>query len=81
MNGEELFGLYQKYIIQKVDGRPIDPNACYFVLRYDEDDAHGLASRRALTAYATAIRPHNPRLADDLKEAVRAYEEEQADGH
>ena len=45
-------GLYNKYHIEHSDGTPIDHNAEYFVLRYDKQDAHGLASRLALAIYA-----------------------------
>ncbi|KKL93314.1 hypothetical protein LCGC14_1875890, partial [marine sediment metagenome] len=31
--------LYSKYKIQKMNGKPIDPNAQYFVLRLDTDPA------------------------------------------
>ncbi len=30
-------GLYNKYIVTKADGSPIDPEAQYFVLRIDND--------------------------------------------
>ncbi|PHJ69155.1 hypothetical protein VF14_03190 [Nostoc linckia z18] len=37
--------LFGKYIIQKADGTPIDPNAQYFVLRPDTDKAARVAIR------------------------------------
>lgn len=41
-----------KYIIQKTDGTPIDPEAVYFVLRIDKSGrADNRASRAALTIY------------------------------
>lgn len=42
-----MTGLFNKYIIQKADGSPIDPNAQYFVLRLDTD----IAARIAVRAY------------------------------
>jgi hypothetical protein len=30
-------GLYDKYLVQKADGSPVEPGAKYFVLRYDND--------------------------------------------
>ena len=55
-------GLYDKYLIQKADGAPVDPRARYFVLRYDTDPH----AKVALRAYADAIRPRNPKLANDI---------------
>jgi len=55
-------GLYQKYIVTKTDGRPVDPNARYFVLRYDDD----LAAQIALLAYAWAVFGRNRSLYVDL---------------
>ncbi|MEH2070023.1 MAG: hypothetical protein V7K47_17990 [Nostoc sp.] len=37
--------LFGKYIIQKADGTPVDPNAQYFVLRPDTDKAARVAIR------------------------------------
>ena len=34
----EQQGLYNKFIISKADGSPIDPKAKYIVLRYDADN-------------------------------------------
>lgn len=44
----------------------VDPKGKYFVLRIDEDDPHGEASRLAISAYASAIQNHNLNLAADL---------------
>ena len=38
-------GVYGKYIISKVSGEPVDPEAQYFVLRLDTDDAAVEAAR------------------------------------
>ena len=62
-------GLYQKYIIQKTDGSPVDPMAKYFVLRYDKlDDDFGRFSRRALFEFARWAQrvPKFKNLGDDL---------------
>jgi len=62
-------GLYQRYIVKKVDGSPIDPEAEYFVLRLDcggSDIHHIAACRAAIHAYADAIKRYLPQLAQDL---------------
>jgi hypothetical protein len=41
-------GLFRKYSIAKTNGSPIDPSACYFVLRLDTDPV----AREAMVAYA-----------------------------
>jgi len=41
-----------------------------FVLSPEKDDAYGDASRTAMLAYANAIQPTNPQLADDLRMRV-----------
>lgn len=56
-------GLYNKYHVTKTDGSPIDPEARYFVLRYDTDSA----ARKALAVYARYIEAENPDLARDLR--------------
>ena len=48
-------GLHQKYIITRVDGKPIDPKAVYFVLRLDGNHAHNNASRAAALKWAEVI--------------------------
>lgn len=59
-----------KYIIRKSDGSPTDPDARFFVLRYDEnqdDKKHMEACRKALLTYANEIEDHLPLLAWDLR--------------
>ena len=56
-------GLFGKYIIKKADGSPVDPDACYFVLRLDTDPAAQIAVR----AYAEAT--DNEELAEQIKRA------------
>ncbi len=53
-----------KYVIAKSSGRPLDPEARYFVLRYDPGaDPH---ARVALRVYAESVQVDNLRLATDL---------------
>lgn len=61
-------GYHLKYNVTKADGRPVDPNAEYFVLRLDEggDPVHVEACRVAILHYADCITPHIPDLANDL---------------
>lgn len=63
-------GLYPKYIVEKVNGKPSDPNANYFVLRLDTDPH----ARHAIRAYANSIRSQNPELAEDLDNLIAEYE-------
>lgn len=51
--------------------KPIDEEAEYFVLRLDyggKDENHITACRMAIMAYANAIRPYIPKLAQELLE-------------
>lgn len=59
-------GWKTKYTIGKTDGTPVDPDAVYFVLRLDELDPYGEASKKAALAYANEIATRNPELAADL---------------
>jgi hypothetical protein len=59
-------GLDIKYNITKKDGRPVDPNAKYFVLRLDKDP-HAL---EAIHAYINSVMSDNAELATDLLELV-----------
>jgi hypothetical protein len=68
-------GLYNKYNIQHANGLPVDPWACYFVLRYDENTVHGRCCRAALRKYAHDIYPTHPDLALNLLEKLREIEE------
>lgn len=56
--------LYGKYHIAKADGSPIDPNAKYFVLRIDTDQA----AREALKTYANYIEYDEPEFAAELRQ-------------
>jgi hypothetical protein len=60
----EQKGVYGKYRITKADGSSCDPEACYFVLRLDED----AAARKAVLVYAEEC--DNLKLAEDIRECV-----------
>lgn len=46
-------GWISKYILQKTNGSPIDPNGIYFVLKLNSEDvAHAVTSRGAARRYA-----------------------------
>jgi hypothetical protein len=68
-------GLYNKYILQKTDGRPLDENSEYFILRLDKggDREHVIASRKAILTYAGAIRNYLPELASDIYKRWGVY--------
>ncbi len=51
-----------KYYIRKRNGRPLDPCAKYFLLRYDCDPY----AREALITYIKMIQVVNPKFAGDL---------------
>jgi len=54
-------GLYGKYIVKKASG-PTDPDANYFVLRLDTDEA----AREAALTYARAVQNTRPKLSAEL---------------
>lgn len=60
--------LYNKYIIQKSDGSPVDPNAQYFVLRIDTD----VYAQIAVMAYAQSIEKRDRDFAEELRDWVIA---------
>jgi hypothetical protein len=67
----EQQGLYDKFIISKADGSPIDPKAKYIVLRYDANNIKdGSAVRVAIRKYAKIIQHTNPAFALDLLKSV-----------
>jgi hypothetical protein len=63
-------GLFGKYILAKSDGSNIDPEAKYFILRYDADSADREAARGALLHYAGLVQDSNPQLASDLRKQL-----------
>lgn len=56
-------GLYNKYIVTKRNGNPVDPKAEYLVLRLDNDET----CRVAALAWADAIQTERPELADGIR--------------
>ena len=60
--------LYQKYKIEKTDGTPVDPEAFYFVLRFDTD----AFARAAGWFYAQSIRKSDPQFANKLLDYISA---------
>ena len=67
---KEPNGLYNKYVISRVDKKDINPDNVYFVLKLEgEGDAvHMEACRKAVLVYAKEIESHLPQLAADLRE-------------
>jgi len=59
-----------KYIIQKSDGSPVDPEARYFVLRYDHKGKDSKIARSAISFYASSIFHANRKFHDELTEAI-----------
>jgi len=64
-----------KYIIFKDTGEPVDPEAKYFVLRYDSDP-HAVV---ALRAYAESVARENPEFANDILQEINARASRPAD--
>ena len=58
-------GLYQKYIISKASGKPLNLDFYAIVLRID-GGRYLHACRAGVSAFAEAVREHNPQLANDL---------------
>ena len=63
-------GVYGKYRIEKADGTPCDPYACYFVLRLDREDD---AARAAMIVYARLC--GNKKLAKEIRACIRELDE------
>jgi len=59
-------GLYSKYKIAKTNGKPIDPGAKYFVLRYDKDPH----AKKAMEAYANSVSDENYILAMEIRAEI-----------
>ena len=69
MSGFKKGGWKPKYNISKTNGKPVDPNADYFVLRLDKDPH----ARKALRAYAVSVKDDNPQFAIDLWNKLETY--------
>ena len=63
--------LYNKYVVTKSDGSPVDPEAQYFVLRIDTD----VAARHAVLQYASYIGASDPEFANQLRNWVMQQHE------
>jgi len=63
-------GLFKKYIVTKTNGRIVDSNADYFVLRLDTDKF----ARSAMRFYAMAIQQDNPILSKEILEKCSQYD-------
>lgn len=67
-------GLHQKYVVSHANGKPLDPNAVYFVLRLDGCHLHNIACRSAALEWCreVLVRPDNPltQTAEDLRELI-----------
>jgi hypothetical protein len=70
-------GLHQRYIVSKANGKAVDPNAIYFVLRLDSgggDQMHINACRHAALQYAEYVMlgnsPHLAQLGWELHRLV-----------
>jgi len=73
MGGSYLKGGWKrKYVIAKANGKPLDPKAKYFVLRYDSDGDPN--ARAAMRAYAVNVQAVNPKLASDILDRVAREE-------
>lgn len=61
-------GLEPRFIIERTDGKPIDPSRRYsLVLDFSGADPH---ARVAAKAYADHVRSENPALAADIEAAL-----------
>jgi len=58
----------RKYWVSKADGSAIDPDAKYFVIRYDAQAEHGAVGRSALLNYCQSLNQSGkcPELVEDL---------------
>lgn len=65
-----MANIFDKYIVQKSDGSPINPNAQYFVLRIDTDPA----ARKAALRYSSYISQTDPDFADEIFQWVMQFE-------
>ena len=63
-------GLYNKYIVTKISGKPVPPEAEFIVLRVDAGQ-YLRACRAGVQAFADAVRAENSLLADDLEKRLK----------
>lgn len=62
--------LFNKYVIKKSNGTPVDPTAEYFVLRIDSDPH----ARAALRAYAESVKENDEKFSNELKAWVNTHD-------
>lgn len=70
-------GLHARYAVTYADGRPVDPNARYFVLRLDPeapDAQHAVACRIAARAYVAAAPAHMAKVAEELERELDQFD-------
>ncbi len=62
-------GLYEKYKIERTDGKPIEPENEYFILKVKGigDQKHIEACRKAVITYAEEMQKELPELSNDLR--------------
>lgn len=60
-------GFEPRFIIERTDGKPIDPSRRYFVLDFSGADPHAVT---ALIQYANLVAQENSQLAKDLTDAL-----------
>ena len=66
-------GLWNKYVISKTSGKPLDPNFYAIVLRIDGGQ-YVEACREGVAAFADAVKEVNPKLCEDIKDRIWIYE-------
>ena len=72
-------GLKHKYNLTKADGREVDPDGIYFILKLNSKNAaHRNASQEAALMYADFIKEAIPPLAQDLKTLVGTLRENES---
>lgn len=69
MSNYKKGGYDRKYIIQKTNGKPVDPEAEYFVFRLDKDPY----ALDALYMYACSLTYVNPELSNQLIKIIDFY--------
>ncbi len=66
-------GLYQKYIVTKTSGKPLAEGWDGIILRIDGGQ-YVKACRAGVIAFAEAVKEVNPKLCEDIKVKIQAYE-------
>jgi len=67
-------GLYNKYIVSKASGKPLNPDFYCIVLRID-GGRYINACRVGVAAFAEAVRGENALLADDIQAKLKELNE------